>query len=170
MNFYTAPFKPKNNHYEVGRKMSKKIVIQSVKRLSEVDIDGVRVKIKPPSLDEKDLFTGMIATGNAFSALKAGRMLVSMCLKEVLAPIYIEDEGGEEVKFELEFLDNGYLTDDTMEVLGQFPIWEKIRNATMQYMNGTPSEFYLELPNENSPGVLLEGVTLVKKKKVRKKK
>ena len=132
-----------------------------------VEVGDVKFKISPLSYHQKQVVSADLlkaATGDAEAAMSAVKNGIKFCLKDIEGVI-VDDEEGNEVPYELDFDDNGELSDDCISELLNAEFNNELSSIASNMLAGVPDKIV------DHEGNVLEGVKVInpKGKKPRKK-
>lgn len=125
----------------------------------KVKVDDIILTLAPLSYHEKSQVQAVLLEKGEFGALESTKLAIKYALKDIDG---VENVDGS--KYELELDDEG-VSDDAIDDLFNLEQSTKMSVVCMSLINGVPKDFV----NPHT-GERLEGVSLVKEKKSRKKK
>ena len=130
----------------------------------EVKLHDLKIKLSPLTLDQKTEIHSLVQEGAQKSdttlILKATRIALKYCIKEIQG-LQDMDDGD----YELEFDDNGHLSDDNVEDLLNMSYSQELATICSTMAGGIPENNFV-----GSDGKPLKGVSIIKKAKRKGKK
>lgn len=119
----------------------------------QVDIEGLTFSIGPLTFDQKSEIQALAASGDFIKSLQSAKLAVKYAVKDV--------DGLDDYKVEK---DEAGLTEDCLNDLLNLPQNEKVQMTCLGLLQGIPDKFVNPFD-----GKALEGVTIIKENKGKKK-